>query len=152
MSALIPWKCCFHLQISASNCSVLLVSFEFRWSDYLFLLYSQFSSSLPSPQSSVKSHTQSSGTHNPWEQVNSSGKQPPTDTGVKTRETANSSHTEPSSSVISLVIVCPLTSNLQVKHFIVRTWRGTSVKAEIFLHRAWIDPVRVFKLLSCCKG
>lgn len=92
---------------------------------HIFLLYSQSPSSLPSPQLSVKSHTQSSGTHRPWEQLNSWVEQAPTDTGVNTRENANSSHIEPSGNVISLVIGCLLTTthslHLQVKHFVGRT-------------------------------
>lgn len=84
---------------------------------FSFFRYSQCSSSLPSPQSFLKSHTLSGGTHEPWEQVNS-WSQALISTGANSSAKASSSRSEPGGDAIGLVSVPPFTilSSLRLQH------------------------------------
>lgn len=86
-----------------------------------FLLYAQCSSSLSSSQSFPKSHTQSGGTHEPREQVNSRS-EALINAGVNSRAKASRSCSDPFSDAIGLVSGPPLTilpsPHLQSKHFV----------------------------------
>ena len=119
---------------------------------FLILLYSQFSSSLPSPQLSVKSHTRSSGTHDPRVEANSCSEQPRTHPGVNTRQKANSGHTEPGSNHIILTAVCPFTKNTLFpppgKSFC-HGMGKTSCRGPALLRRVHFSWILILSACSC---